>query len=269
MIVLVDGAPADDLRGAAFERALLYGDAVFESFRLEEGGVLALRARLERLARSAELMRMDVVVDQVRAELARAVERFGRLPAYGRVTLVRAPSPGLVASERACRRVVHVGVLQRPRAALTASTFRRENPLSVRFAKVASYADAAWTLERSGTDEVLGVDAEGHVLEGTVANVFAVVGDTLVTPSLAQAVLPGITRQLVLDAARARGHATVERAMRVHEVYTASEVFVTSSVRGVVRLASLDGRPLGDTGVAAELEAALRDLPREPLRVQV
>lgn len=84
-------------------------------------------------------------------------------------------------------------------------------------------------------------DTGGEVLEADRANVFAVVDGVLRTPEADGRILPGMTRAAVLEAARAAGIETAAGPLTVDELRSASEVFVTSSVSGVVPVSGLDG----------------------------
>src|SRR5438093_2663405 len=68
---------------------------------------------------------------------------------------------------------------------------------------------------------------------------------TLVTPPLSCGALPGITREAVLDIARARGVATAERAFGLEALERADEAFLTSSLRGIAPLVRVGTRTLG------------------------
>jgi branched-subunit amino acid aminotransferase/4-amino-4-deoxychorismate lyase len=122
-------------------------------------------------------------------------------------------------------------------------------------AKATSYA-AAFAATRhaiaEGADDALLV-SRGRVLDAPTANVWACFGDELCTPPLGAGVLPGVTRSLILELADAR-----ERDLTLEELYAADELFVTSSIREVMPVTSLDGRPIPAGPVAARLQAALR-----------
>lgn len=85
----------------------------------------------------------------------------------------------------------------------------------------------------AGLDEVLFTLADGTVLEGTHTSVFMVQGGVLRTAPLSLPILPGVTREVVLEEARSAGMPVEERAFTVHELREAAEVFLTSSLRGV------------------------------------
>jgi len=98
---------------------------------------------------------------------------------------------------------------------------------------------------RAGADEALFLDTEGHCSEASASNLFIATGTDLATPHLSCGVLPGITREAVLELARAEGIAVAERAIGLHEVRAAKEAFLTSSLRGIAPLVRVGGKPIG------------------------
>jgi branched-chain amino acid aminotransferase len=87
------------------------------------------------------------------------------------------------------------------------------------------------------------LDSLGAVAECTGANLFLVVGETLVTPTT-RAALPGITRRTVLEIAADEGIATEERDVWPAELHCADGAFVCGSGAGIVPIGSFDGRPV-------------------------
>ena len=100
------------------------------------------------------------------------------------------------------------------------------------------------------------VDEGGAVLEASRANVFAVHGGCLLTPSLDGRVLPGVTRMRVLRSAETLGIEAREGSLFRDDLLTADEVFLSGSVRGIEPAGSLDGDPLPGGGPIAERLAA-------------
>ncbi len=94
-----------------------------------------------------------------------------------------------------------------------------------------------------GADEALLVDGQGHVREGATANLFIVVGERLCTPGVA--VLPGVTRALVLALASSLELAVAETEIAAASLAGVDELFLTSSVRGLVPVVRVDGEPVG------------------------
>jgi branched-subunit amino acid aminotransferase/4-amino-4-deoxychorismate lyase len=109
--------------------------------------------------------------------------------------------------------------------------------------------------EAAGADDALLV-GQGLVLETATANVWWRRGDRLFTPATRPGVLPGVTRGLVLAL-----EAAEEGAFPLEDLRGAEEAFTTSSIREVMPVVAIDGKPVGDGRpgpAAARLQAALR-----------
>ncbi len=112
-------------------------------------------------------------------------------------------------------------------------------------AKVISYIPAALALKKAKeTDaiEALYVNQRGEVLEGTTSNLFAFFNDTLCTPG--EGVLKGITRQSILDLAKTL-YTIEERSIQLAEIFTADEVFITGTNKGIVPVIQIDDTRIG------------------------
>ena len=105
---------------------------------------------------------------------------------------------------------------------------------------------AAMEAARAGYDEAILLTKEGHVSEGSVENLFLVRRKTLITPSVSEDILEGITRSNVMEIARDLGYAVEERSVPRSELYHADEVFLCGSGAGIVALGEIDGRRVGD-----------------------
>jgi len=125
-------------------------------------------------------------------------------------------------------------------------------------AKTTSYGEAFAArreAEQAGADDAL-IHAGGLVLETTTANVWWTSGGRLHTPEISAGVLPGVTRELVLELEDAS-----EGSYAIGDLRGAEEAFTTSSIREVMPVVSLDGRAIGaglPGPVAVRLQAALR-----------
>jgi len=105
---------------------------------------------------------------------------------------------------------------------------------------------AAMEAARAGYDEAIFLTKEGNVSEGTVENLFLVRRKTLVTPSVSEDILEGITRANVMEIARDLGLAVEERRVPRSELYHADEVFLCGTGAGIVAVGEVDGRRVGD-----------------------
>ncbi len=119
----------------------------------------------------------------------------------------------------------------RVRAQLKAMTVM-QSYLALRAAKAAN------------VDDAILVDENGYIFEGSTSNMFLVRGGGLVTPPAEGAILPGVLRAKVDQLAGAHGIPVVEALVRVPDLRPEDGMLLTSSVRGIVAVSSVDGRPL-------------------------
>jgi branched-chain amino acid aminotransferase len=97
----------------------------------------------------------------------------------------------------------------------------------------------------NGYDDAIALDAQGHVTEATVANIFIVRNGVLVTPGVSADLLEGITRASVLTIARATGIPVEERSVDRSELYIADEAFLCGSSARLIPILSVDKRGVG------------------------
>lgn len=86
---------------------------------------------------------------------------------------------------------------------------------------------------------------DGKATEGAASNLFVVVGDVIVTPPKGPLLLPGITRDLVVELARAEGLSCRERTVSERELRGADEIWLTSSTKEILPVSTLDQVPVG------------------------
>ena len=98
-----------------------------------------------------------------------------------------------------------------------------------------------------GNDETLLFNADNQLTEASACNAFIVIDGTVITPPLDNQLLPGITRQIVLDVLRKDGRIKVEeRSVSMDEVMNADEVWITSSSKEIAPVTEVDGKSVGN-----------------------
>ena len=97
-------------------------------------------------------------------------------------------------------------------------------------------------VRKKGGDEGLFVNNDGKVAEGITSNIFAVKNGIVSTPPVSAGILAGITRRIALKVARMSGIAVEEKDMTTEEIFSAEELFITSSVREIVPVISFEGK---------------------------
>ena len=282
---LLDGRPLADGGVSVFDRGFLYGDGVFEVLRTYRSEPWRLEEHLGRLALAARRVGITVPISNARwiAEV-RAVlsERPAGSDSVLRLALTRGVgSPGL---DPSLATVPTRLTLATPLPALPASLYQRgqsatlttvdratprEGMLSLSGVKSSNYQLHILALRDArgrGFDDALLLSSDGALIESTSANVFVVSGLELRTPSLESGPLDGITRAEVLSIARELGVATVCSRLDASDLWTADEVFLTSSVRELVPVVRVDDHEVGDGApgpLTRRLHAAYR--ARTPL----
>ena len=222
-IVSIDGSIIDTAHGglSARDRGFLLGDGVFETMRGMDGTIWFLDRHLDRLTDAAHRMRIPLpamVPEWINHAVAQGFAN-GMHAATIRVTVSRgvALTPGL-ATSGAERPTVVVAVTARPEPtveadlrgiAISVSRAPRNERAITAGIKTTSYAESVAAFHEAhatGYDDALFLDTRGYVSETSVSNVFAVMGDTLVTSPESCGILPGITRAVILECAEPGGN---------------------------------------------------------------
>ena len=109
-----------------------------------------------------------------------------------------------------------------------------------------------------GFAEGVALDDRGYVSEGSGENIFLINNGKLITPPLGASILPGITRDSVIQIAREMGIEVVEAQIQRSALYLADEVFLTGTAAEITPIRSVDRITVG-TGKRGEMTAALQD----------
>lgn len=245
---------------------ILSGWGIFSTIRVAGGVLFAFDRHWARMKRDAKLMRVPFPADPeaMQATLLRLVEANGKQDLTLRVAVVRNTGGvwqgpgvdreydliGLTTDINNWGTTVRLGVVPQARHA--------ENVFAG--TKILSWAqNLTWYEEahEQGFDEVVLLNERDEVAECTSANIFAVYGGSVVTPPLSSGCLPGITRNLLLEEVRVDGIEVSERTLRLEDLERADQVFITSTTRGMLPVALIDGLSVRNQGdVAAKLGKA-------------
>jgi branched-chain amino acid aminotransferase len=240
-VVIVDGVVSPEGRVSldADDSGLLVGQGVFETLRTYHGVPFAVSAHLERLAASAAALGVPMPsTDRLTAELHQAAgARAGE--SVVRVTLTGG----------GCR-IVRAGPLPPIADGYACATRRwQPSPWLPGTIKHISRANSFVAVAGSEADEVLWVDGDDCLLEGTRSNVFAVRNGRLWTPPIDGRFLAGVTRAQMIAVARELGIEVIEaplpRTAEVDELYLSSTLKELSPIVRLDGTASAGGGPVG------------------------
>lgn len=233
--------PAAQATLSATDRALTHGLGLYETLKLVGAVPVFFEEHLARL--QSGLDELGIEPPFAKAELAAQICRLSR---EGGTT------------DGACRLLVTAGPPD-GRASLLIQNERREfphRPLAVvtyRGVRVRAQLKAMTVMQSylaqraagaAGADDAILVDDEGRIFEGATSNMFIVRGGGLVTPPAEGAILPGVMRAKMEQLAEADGVTVVEAWARVADLRPDDGMLLTSSVRGIVAVASVDDRKL-------------------------
>ncbi|KRE62920.1 aminotransferase class IV [Nostocoides sp. Soil756] len=255
--VWVDGGrvPADGPAVSAVDHGVTVGDGAFETAKVVGGRAFAVSRHLARLDRSmAGLGLPPADHDLIRAGVA---DVLGGDPiAFGRLRWTVTAGPGPLGSDRLGSRLTHIvtAVPHEPPAAsgavVTVPWVRNERSATAGL-KTTSYADNVVALahaQERGAVEAVFANTRGELCEATGSNVFVVLDGVVRTPPLSSGCLAGITRALVLEWCAADGVEVCEEDLPLDVLQRAEEVFITSSIKDVMPVSAVDGRPLPAPG---------------------
>lgn len=233
---------------SVFDRGFLYGDSVYEVLRTAGGRPVEMDAHLDRLERSAEALALDLPVrDTLLEAVSSTLAAAGNPESYVRIVVTR--GAGEIGLDTALARdpqcIVIVKPLSTPDPACyrdgvvlqivgVERTSRRAVDPAVKSGNYLNNIIALAEARHSGAYEAIMCDAAGRIAEGSTSNVFLVRGGQLFTPARDIGLLVGITRARVMSLARDAGLAVSETSLTPEDVFAADEVFITSSIRGVV-----------------------------------
>jgi branched-chain amino acid aminotransferase len=218
--------------------------AAFETLELRDGRPFALGRLLDRLRASLAAMGADAPpAERLRAAVARTAAAWGAEPGRLRLTVLvgsDAAPPTVLAA------VAPLRVQATPVEVITTPWPTNERgPLSE--SKTAAFADhvaAVALARRRGVGEALAFDRTGRLCEASTTVAVLALDGRLVTPPLGPGVLPGVTRQLLIEAMAASDDPIAQQPVTAGDLARAEELFLLSTARPVQPVSAVDGRRL-------------------------
>ena len=248
----------------ANSRGLAYGDGLFETILVCRGRPWLLDAHIERLALGAARLDLNLNVDHVVELVEAALEHAGeREWCVLKLVATRVPSArGYAYTDSASELLISVHAAdawpeQVPAVATrVAQTRLAVQPVLAGIKHLNRLEQVIARAEHPSADypELILLDADGWVTEGVSANLFAVIDDQLCTPVLDRCGVAGVVRSFVMSTRN-----VAERRFRTRDLLGASEVFLTNSLRGVWRVASVSHDGVTHDFSGSEISAQVRE----------
>ena len=245
----------DKVRWSPGQAGLICGWGLFTTVRIVSGEAFAYERHWRRLEKDAALTRLPLTYSssKVRVQLQEVIRANKVEDGCARIYLVwnnvgfwksdeKMPDVDLVITSADVP-----GYPETLRIAVREHGRHAASPLAG--VKTTSWLSSVWAVaeaQREGFDEVLLLNERGEVSECTAANIFAVKGDKVLTPPLNSGCLEGVTRGVLSEVAAEAGTSVVEQTLRLDDLYTADEVFITSTNRNVIGIREIAGRKIGN-----------------------
>ena len=262
MIININGEifSPEEAKIPVLDHGFLFGDSVYEVIRTANGRLFTATEHLERLRRSAEAVRLEVPLtnEQFIEEMRQSHEASGNEESYIRLILTRGAGeidlhpqtcgrpncifivkPLTVWPEEYYKQGVKVSLVSIHRSPSTALSpeIKSGNYLNNVIALMQAHdADA---------QEGIMLNPDGWVTEGTTSNIWIVREGTALTPSMKYGLLPGITREMIFEMARAGSASASEAQINGQDLLAAEEAFITSTTRGIMPVRQVDDKKIG------------------------
>jgi branched-chain amino acid aminotransferase len=262
MKVFLNGAVVDEADAfiPVSDRSVLFGDGIFETIRAYQGRPFRMQRHLERLHAGCRELRISGIPPD--DELKQAISELYRLnvvsgDAYVRITVTGGPFDGSRTLERSGSPAVYIvvkpfeGYPQRyyergMRVIISSIRTNESSPLSR--LKSNNYMDNILAKQEAadrGADDALMLNSNGYLAEGTSSNLFMIRRGKAETPGIECGLLPGITREVVLEICEEYGVACETGLFEPSDLLEADEAFLTVSTGEIVPIGEVEGSPIG------------------------
>ena len=248
--------PLSEATISPLDRGFLFGDGVYEVVPVYSGKLFCWARHARRLARNLAEIQIDYDVETLLAPAESLIAAAGEseLSLYIQITrgvgtkrahaFPQPPLPPTVFMLATPRPSV---AEEKRRDGVSCHTMKefRWRRADIKAVSLLGAVLAAQQAAERGDEEVI-LLRDGIVGEAAVCNVFVIAGGALRTPTADERILPGITREVVLELARAENIPVSENDITRAELAAADEIWLSSSTREILPVTSLDGAPVGD-----------------------
>jgi len=245
---------ASDAKVSVFDGGFLHGAGLFETMRAYAGKVYRLDEHLERLLNSAKKLAIPVAgnKDDLHDAVVRTLEANGLSEARLRLTVsrgdLRGESKGTILITASQLQTYPEEFYQKGMSVVISdSKVSSSDPIARH--KSTNYLARLLVLRKAQqlkAGEALWLTESNHLAEGCISNVFLVKDGKLLTPSLDEPILPGVTRAAVLELAKAENIPVGEQALAIDDLLGADEVFLTNSIMEIMPVCRIEKHVVGD-----------------------
>jgi D-alanine transaminase len=270
--------PLADVHVPALDRGFLFGDAVYEVLRVYQGRAWLLDEHFQRLDRSLAAIRIqgvDLRRLRQRALATIAAGPFHEATVYIQITRGSAPRVHAFPAKAMPLELIYVQEFHDPYqqarrdgAALLSQPDIRWGHCDIKSTNLLANVLAMQAAKEAGCLEAMLYLPDGTVTEGTHTSFFGVLGGRVLTRPNSSAILPGITRSLILRLAEQARVPLQEHVLHRDDLGRVSELFLTGTTSEVLPVVRVDGKPIGN-GKPGAITRRLQDAYRDAVRAAV
>lgn len=239
------------------DRGYLFGDGVYEVIKIYNGKTFYLQPHLDRLKNSAEAIDLNVpyTKEEISQEISSLIKQSECKNGYLYMQITRGSAkrdhllpegtrPSMVMYVREFPSPASIEDIK-PAACITLPDERWLN-CYIKSVNLLPNVLARHKAAEAGAQEAIFYRPGGVVTEGTRTNIFAVIDGVVRTHPESRLILSGITRMIALEILRKLGFTVSEEAFMVDDLEKASEVWTTSTGRGIIPVEYIDSRPVAE-----------------------
>ena len=245
--------PIEKSRLSPGQSGLICGWGIFTTLRIHQGEAFGYERHWRRLEKDAAIVRLPMTYTgpKVRVHLHEAIRANKVIEGCARIYFVynatgywrsdeKLPEVDLIittADLPSYHEPVRLAIREQGRHAASALSG----------VKSISWLNNSWAVAeaaKDGFDEVVMLNERGEVSECTAANIFAVKNGKVLTPPLSSGCLEGVTRGILFEIAPEAGVSVGEQSLKPEDLYTAEEVFITSTNRNLIGVGEIAGNKI-------------------------
>ncbi|GAB6158757.1 branched chain amino acid--2-keto-4-methylthiobutyrate aminotransferase [Desulfotomaculum varum] len=256
VLTLIDGRPVHNNCRGVLTWGCAYGYGLFETILIQNNQPLFLKQHLRRMRASAEFLHLAMPPDEQLIQWIKYLLEINRLPAGKlKITLLAGePVPG--EAKIASRAIITVqpgqpyptDLYETGVAVGLLNQVKNERSVLVKH-KTLNYLENLLGREQARKNdwfEGLFCNTKGRLCEGTVSNLFIIKDQNIITPDEREGLLPGVTREIVINLARKNNLTLTVGQITIPEFLAAKEIFLTNSLFGIMPVTRRGEIPVGD-----------------------
>lgn len=249
---------------SVFDHGFLYGDGIYETLRAYKGVVFKIDEHIERLFRSASMLDLEIprTHETIKKNVYDTLKANNQKEAVIRITISRGAGPvgldpGLcptptfviisnkfeVYPKQYYKKGVKIAIVN------TRRNFKGALDPQIKSLNFLNNILAKIEAKKRNAYEAIMLNYRGYIAEGTITNIFFIRDQTLCTPGIEVGILDGITRKIILYAAKELGIEVKEGRFRRDDIYRAREAFISNTTMEVLPVAEVDDAIIGTPGI--------------------